>query len=68
MNNEFREDPTVSSGNTKENGEVSTPEKKEKGTLSRWMEALLQMGLGESVLRVGTSALSLIAIAVAPQA
>jgi murein DD-endopeptidase MepM/ murein hydrolase activator NlpD len=64
MNNEFREDPTVSSGSAKENGEVSTPEKKEKGTLSRWMEALLQMGLGESMLRVGTSVLSLVAILV----
>ena len=64
MNNEFREDPTVSSGNVKENGEVSTPEKIEKGTLSRWMEALLQMGLGESMLRVGTSVLSLVIILV----
>ena len=62
MNNEFREDQTVSSGNGKENGEVSTPEKTEKGTLSRWMEALLQMGLGESMLRVGTSVLSLVII------
>ncbi len=64
MNNEFREDPPVSSGNAKENGEVSTTEKKEKGTLSRWIEALLQMGLGESMLRVGTSVLSLVVIAV----
>ena len=62
MNNEFREDPPVSSGDAKENGEVSTTRKKENGWLSRWTEALLQMGLGESMLRVGTSALSLIAI------
>ena len=64
MNNEFREDPPVSSGNGKETGEVSTTEKKEKGTLSHWIEALLQMGLGESMLRVGTSVLSLVVIAV----
>ncbi len=63
MNNEFREDPPVSSGDAKETGEVSTTKNKEKGTLSRWSEALLQMGLGESMLRVGTSVLSLVVIA-----
>ena len=63
MNDEFREDTPVSSGDVKETGEVSTTEKKEKGWLARWTEALLQMGLGESMLRVGTSVLSLIAIA-----
>jgi len=62
MKNEFREDPSVSSGDTKENGEVSATEIKEKGWLSRWTEALLQMGLGESMLRVGTSLLSLVVI------
>ena len=64
MNEEFREDPPVSSGDEKETGEVSTTKEKEKGTLSRWTEALLQMGLGESMLRVGTSLLSLVVIAV----
>ena len=64
MKNEFREDSPVSSGNAKEAREVSTTEIKEKGWLSRWTEALLQMGLGESMLRVGTSLLSLIAIVV----
>jgi murein DD-endopeptidase MepM/ murein hydrolase activator NlpD len=63
MKNEFREDPPVSSGDVKEAGEVSTNEKKGKGWLPRWTEALLQMGLGESMLRVGTSVLSLVAIA-----
>ncbi len=62
MNNEFREGPPVSSGDAKENGEVPTTENKGKGWLARWTEALLQMGLGEFMLRVGTSALSLIAI------
>ena len=64
MNDEFREDPPVSSGDAQGTGEVSTTKKKEKGTLSRWTEALLQMGLGESMLRVGTSLLSLVVIAV----
>jgi murein DD-endopeptidase MepM/ murein hydrolase activator NlpD len=62
MNNEFREDPSVSSGDVKETEEVSTAENREKGLLSRWTEALLQMGLGESMLRVGTSLLSLVVI------
>jgi len=62
MKNEFREDPTISAGDEKENGEVSNTEIKEKGWLSRWTEALLQMGLGESMLHVGTSLLSLVVI------
>ena len=64
MNNEFREDPPTSAGDVQEAGEVSVTKEKERGTLSRWMEALLQMGLGESLLRFGTSLLSLVAIAV----
>jgi murein DD-endopeptidase MepM/ murein hydrolase activator NlpD len=63
MNDEIREDPPVSSGDAKEAGEVSTTRKKEKGWLARWTETLLQMGLGESMLRVGTSVLSLVVIA-----
>ena len=64
MTNEFQEAPPVSSGNSKETREISTTEIKEKGLLSRWTDALLQMGLGESMLRVGTSLLSLMVIAV----
>jgi murein DD-endopeptidase MepM/ murein hydrolase activator NlpD len=64
MNNEFREDPPVSSGDVKETGDVSTTAEKEKNLLSRWIDALLQMGLGESMLRLGTSLLSLVVIAV----
>jgi murein DD-endopeptidase MepM/ murein hydrolase activator NlpD len=64
MKNEFREDPSVSSGDAKETGEASPIEKNGKGWLARWTEALLQMGLGESMLRVGTSVLSLLAVVV----
>lgn len=63
MNDEIREDPPVSSGDAKEAGEVSTTRKKEKSWLARGTETLLQMGLGESMLRVGTSVLSLVVIA-----
>jgi murein DD-endopeptidase MepM/ murein hydrolase activator NlpD len=64
MKNDFREDSHTPTGDVKETGETPNTEKKEKGTLSRWAESLLQMGLGESMLRVGTSVLSLVVIAV----
>lgn len=63
MKNEFREDSSVSSGDVEETEKTPDIKKIEKGTLSRWAETLLQMGLGESMLRVGTSVLSLVAIA-----
>jgi murein DD-endopeptidase MepM/ murein hydrolase activator NlpD len=62
MKNEFREDSPASSGDVKETGKTPDIEKSEKGSLSRWAETLLQMGLGESMLRVGTSVLSLVVI------
>ena len=64
MKKEFREDSPAPSGDVKETGRTPEIEKREKSTLSRWAENLLQMGLGESMLRVGTSVLSLVAIAV----
>lgn len=63
MKNEFREDSPASPGAQVENGEAPSAQPKEKGLLSRWTEALLQMGLGESLLRAGSSALSLVVIA-----
>lgn len=62
MKNEFREDAPISSGDAKETGNTLDLEKKENGALARWAETLLQMGLGESMLRVGTSLLSLVVI------
>jgi len=63
MKNEFREDSPVTSGEEKDTGKTPKTDKKEKSTPARWAETLLQMGLGESLLRVGTSVLSLIVIA-----
>jgi murein DD-endopeptidase MepM/ murein hydrolase activator NlpD len=63
MKNEFREDSPASSGDVKEPGKTPDIEKSKRGSLSRWAETLLQMGLGESMLRVGTSVLSLVIIA-----
>lgn len=62
MNLEFREDSPAPSDTPEQGGGVSTTEAKEKNLLSRWMEALLQMGLGESVLRIGSSIASLVVI------
>jgi murein DD-endopeptidase MepM/ murein hydrolase activator NlpD len=64
MDNKFREDSPTSSGDGKEIGKPPEIDKKENGFFSRWAETLLQMGLGESMLSVGTSVLSLLVIAV----
>lgn len=37
---------------------------RQRGSLTRWMNALVQIGLGESLLRVGTNLFSIIAIAI----
>jgi len=62
MKNEFREGAPVSPGTHNESG--STNKSNEKGLISRWAEALLQMGLGESLMRIGASVLTLVVIAV----
>ena len=46
MNDEFREDPPVSSGNEQETGEVSTTKEKEQGILSRWVRSAASNGIG----------------------
>lgn len=63
MDNEFREDVPASTEEVKDTGAPPIIEKKGISVLSRWTESLLQMGLGESMLRVGTSVLSLVVIA-----
>ncbi|MDK1028811.1 MAG: M23 family metallopeptidase [Anaerolineae bacterium] len=64
MNNEIPEELSISEEESQEIEADSIPEIEEKGWLSRWSDALLQMGLGESILRVGTSLLSLAVIGV----
>ena len=54
MQNEFKED--------KRQTEAS-PAKQKRGIVSKWMDTLVQMGLGESLLRVGTNIFSVLAIA-----
>jgi len=64
MNDEFKEDiPQISQGDAAEVEEISTSKNK-PNLISRWLETLVQMGLGESVLRFGTNALALMVVVV----
>ncbi len=54
MQNEFKEDK----GQTE-----ASPAKQKRGIVTKWMDTLVQMGLGESLLRVGTNVFSVLAIA-----
>jgi len=48
--------------NNKSKTTVSPPPSREPGLISRWMNNLVQTGLGESLLRIGTNLFSIIAI------
>ena len=62
MNNELPEDlPQAPRGDITESGEIPTPETN-RSAIARWLETLVKMGLGESLLRAGTNILSLISI------
>ncbi|OQY30465.1 MAG: hypothetical protein B6I38_07480 [Anaerolineaceae bacterium 4572_5.1] len=59
MNNDSFEDiPQNPQGEAAESEDLSHP-KHRPNLFARWMEMLLQMGLGESILRLGTNALLL---------
>lgn len=62
MKNDFKEDISgFPTGDDKEKGGPAATDKK-RGVFSQWTESLIQMGLGESILRVGTHTLSIIGI------
>ena len=62
MKNDFKENiPGFPAGDDKGKDGSSTTKKK-RGALSQWTESLLQMGLGESILRAGTHGLSIAGI------
>lgn len=64
MQDEFKEDAPAEAGKIKERKKTS--DKQPVGTtgfLSRWMNNLVGIGLGEPLLRIGTNVLSVIAIA-----
>ncbi len=65
MNNDFRkENSSNSAGESRETTESSTPTAGRKGLFSRLGNFLLDLGLGESILRIGSSLLSLVMVIV----
>ncbi len=64
MQNNFNEDaPTPSDNGGKNEQDVGSP-LKQRGFFSRGMNSLVDMGLGESLLRIGTNLFSIIAIGI----
>ena len=64
MQNNFNEDAPNPSDNDKKNGQDVGSPLKQRGLLSRGMNFLVDMGLGESLLRIGTNLFSIIAIVI----
>lgn len=62
MQNEFNEDSPRLDKNKKQD-EASSPIR-QRSFFTRWMNNLVEMGLGESLLRIGTNLFSMIAIVV----
>jgi murein DD-endopeptidase MepM/ murein hydrolase activator NlpD len=58
MQNNFDEE---SAGNGKQ-AEIPSPATREPGIITRWINSLVQMGLGESLLQIGTNLFSIAAI------
>ncbi len=65
MQNDFTEDTPSDSDTSKGAGKtgVASVTAPKTGLLSRWINSLIQMGLGESLTRIGTNLFSIIAIA-----
>lgn len=66
MQNDFKEDAPNPAENGKNKGQgknTDTP-LRERSTLARWMDNLVGMGLGESLLRIGTNLFSILAIVI----
>jgi murein DD-endopeptidase MepM/ murein hydrolase activator NlpD len=66
MQNNFQEDAPDPSERGGKKGQDSTTEspRKQRSFLSRWMSSLVEMGLGEPLLRIGTNLFSIIAIGI----
>ena len=61
MNNKLKNTPKTEPENTVKKGNTPRSER-QPNFLNRWMELLLQLGLGESTLRVATNTLLLVAV------
>jgi murein DD-endopeptidase MepM/ murein hydrolase activator NlpD len=65
MQNKRREDDRQAGADeNRQPAEIPSATKRERGLLSRWMNNLIQMGLGESLLHTGTNLLSILALGI----
>lgn len=65
MQNNFKEDAPSPSDASKKTGQTATDSPlKQRSFVTRWMNNLVDMGLGESLLRIGTNVFSIIAIGI----
>src|SRR5687768_16867753 len=65
MQKDFKEDaPSPQEPKSNPEQEIPLPPKGRQSVLSGWMNGLVQMGVGESILRAGTNLFSIIAIAI----
>jgi murein DD-endopeptidase MepM/ murein hydrolase activator NlpD len=66
MQNNFQEDASqpAEAGEQKRSAETSSQPLRQSSVITRWMNSLVQMGLGESLLRIGTNLFSVLAIIV----
>ena len=66
MQNDFKEDAPNSAkpNNDKGRAETSSNSSRQRSFFTGWLNSLVQMGLGESLLRIGTNLFSIIAIVI----
>jgi murein DD-endopeptidase MepM/ murein hydrolase activator NlpD len=66
MQNNFNEESSTSTKSDKNKGQAdaSSAPSRRPSLIARWMNSLVQMGLGESLLRVGTNLFSIVAITI----
>jgi murein DD-endopeptidase MepM/ murein hydrolase activator NlpD len=62
MQNDFNEEAPRSNKNKKQDEAPASPRR--RSIITHWMNSLVQMGLGESLLRIGTNLFSIIAIGI----
>ncbi len=62
MHNNFDEETPASTELDSKTAGASSSHNRQPSLIARWVNSLLQMGLGESLLRVGTNLLAIIAI------
>jgi murein DD-endopeptidase MepM/ murein hydrolase activator NlpD len=63
MQNDFNNEDPISAKTSERAGQSQNPVR-QRSFITRWMNTLVQMGLGESLLRVGTNLFSILAIGV----